>query len=724
MAAQGLTGRAVSALARAMGRAARGLWLMALLGLGATGALAQNAATLMADQVYVDPAGRLVAQGSVEIWHRSTRMTASRVVYDQRGDVLQVEGPITLSDGPDTVLLADSASLHPALRSGILTSARMVLDQQLQIAAARLVRDENGVNQLDAVVASSCPVCAANPTPLWEIRAESVTHNPNTGRLLFRRAQFRMAGVPIFYAPRLAMAAPGIDRLRGLLRPEISMDSDLGLSVGLPFFLPFGESRDLTVTPTLSTTGMASLALRWRAARPNGGLEIGGQITRDNILPGELRGYAYARSLFELADGWRLTSDLLLVSDRTYLETYGISGEARISGHVTAERIRRDQAIRARLLAFHSLRALDDNATLPNTALQAGLIQRHALAGGEARVELGAQGMRRVSSLDGDAGRDVARAHLQLGWRRSGVLPGGVLTSVALQGRVDHVRIADDSAFPDPVTRSALQGMVEFRWPWAGVDRGGARHVVEPVIQLIGARQTGPVLPNDDHTMPELDAGNLFALTRYSGQDSPDDGSRLNAGLRWTRHDPSGWSAEALVGRIWREAPLAGFGPTHRQPLGQDRSDWLLAGRLALDGGTSLTLRLLLDDASTLSRAESNLAWSGAGTTISTRYLYAPASPVEDRTTALSEWSFDVARRLQSGWSTRLGWDYDVEQSLFATARTGIEFRTECLLFDLSLARHFVTATNPSASTRFDMRLELLGIGGRAPSVNGRTCRA
>lgn len=724
MAARGFPALSASTLARALGRLARGLLVVAVAGLAAVAAQAQNAATLMADQVFVDPAGRLVAQGAVEIWHRSTRLTARRVIYDERRDLLLVEGPITLSEGPDTVLLADSASLNPDLRTGILTSARMVLDQQLQIAAARLVRGENGVSQLESVVASSCPVCATNPTPLWEIRADSVTHDDTSGRLLFRRAQLRLAGVPVFYAPQLAMAAPGTDRLRGILRPEISLDSDLGLSVGLPYFLPFGETRDLTLTPTVSTAGMVSLGFRWRAARPNGGIEIGGQVSRDNILPGDLRGYAYARSLFELGHGWRLTSDVMLASDRPYLETYGITDEARLSGHVTVERIRRDQAIRARALGFHSLRATDVNDELPNTALQASLIQRHGLARGEARVELAALAFRRNSGVDGDAGRDVARAHLQLGWRRSGVLPGGVLATAAVQGRVDHVRIRDDSAFPDPVTRSAVQGMIEFRWPFAAVDAEGGRQVIEPVLQLVSARRQGPVLPNDDHTMPELDAGNLFALNRYSGQDAPDDGTRLNAGLRWTRHDPAGWSSEALIGRIWRDSALDGFDPAHRQPLGLVRSDWLLAGRLALDTGTSVTMRLLMDDASTLSRAESNLAWSGARVTVSTRYLFAPASAFEDRTTDLSEWSFDLTRRFDSGWSTRLGWDYDVAQSLFATARTGFAFRNECLLFDLSLARHFVTATNPSASTRFDMRVELLGIGGRAPSVNGRTCRA
>lgn len=691
-------------------------------------AAAQSAATLMADQVYIDSAGRLVATGSVEVWQGSVRMTATRVVYDRRRNTLDVQGPITITDGPDLIVLADSAQLSPDLREGLIAGAHVVLDQQMQITAARAERT-NGRARLEHVVASSCPVCAADPTPLWEIRAQSITLDETAEQLQFERAQFRMAGVPIIYLPRLHLPGPGATRVRGFLRPEISMDSDLGLAVGLPYFIPIGDSHDITLTPTLATGGSASLGFRWRHARPSGGIEIGGQVSHDSLTGADLRGYAYVRALFVLGNDWRLSAGIMGVSDRTYLETYNITDNARLSGDLTLERITRDQAVRARALAFYSLRAADDNDTLPNTALQADLDRRigleNTLVGGTLQVQMGAQGVRRASSIDGDLGRDVARAHLQTTWRRSGVLPGGVLTTAAVDARVDHVRVSDDSAYPTPVTRRAAQAMIEFRWPWAATTGRGARHVIEPVLQVIEARHNTVVLPNDDHTMPELDSGNLFALSRYIGQDVPDNGSRLNAGLRWTRHDPSGWSSEILAGRIWRDAPLAGYDPAHNQPLGDDRSHWLLAGRLSHGEALSFDMRLLLDPASDLSRAETNLAWVGERTQINTRYLYLPATAFEDRADTLSEWTFDIRRDLRrDGWSGRVGWEYDVSLAQFATARAGLDYRNECLSMDLSMTRHFVTATNPTASTRYNLRIELLGIGGRAPNTARQTCGA
>ena len=346
-------------------------------------------ATLMADQVYVDSAGRLIAQGSVEIWHGSIRMTAQRVSFDQRHDSLILEGPLTISDGPDTVVLADEAQLAPSLRAGVLTSARLVLDQQLQIAAARMERGTNGVSQLDQVVASSCPVCATNPTPLWEIRADRVQHDENNGQLRFYRTQFRLAGVPIFYAPRLDLPAPGNDRLRGVLRPEVHSDSTFGLRVGVPYFIPFGDTQDLTVTPMASTSGMVSLGLRYRLARSNGGIEIGGQISSDDLIPGkDLRGYGYMRALFHLRNDWVLSADVIGASEASYLDTYDISDDPRLHGHVTLERIRRDHASRVRMLGFYSMRPGDVNETLPNVAVQAETEHHHTVMGGDFSVGL------------------------------------------------------------------------------------------------------------------------------------------------------------------------------------------------------------------------------------------------------------------------------------------------------------------------------------------------
>lgn len=683
---------------------------------------AQEVASLMADSVVLDRAGRLVASGSVEVWHGSVRLTARQVVYDRRSGQLSVTGPITLSDGPDRVLLADEAELSRDLREGLIRGARLVLDQQLQVAAAEVERRDGRHAQMNAVVASSCRVCAENPTPLWEIRSDQVTHDEEARTLHFRRAQFRIGGVPLLYVPHLRIPAPGNDRAAGMLAPRFQFSSDFGLGASLPYFMPLGASRDLTLAPILASRGMAGLSFRYRHAFASGGLALSGQITRDRLMPGSLRGYGHVQGHFALAREFRLDFDLLVPSDRSYLEVYDISSDSRLHGHATLERIRRDQAIRARMLGFYSLRREDANRQLPNLAMQAEWEERIGLQalpiGGELRLRFAGHAHHRQSSIDGDAGRDLARLNAEARWQNQSVLAGGLVLSGGVQGRVDHVRIGDDSRFPDPVTRYAIEGMADLRLPLAAVDSRGGRHLLEPITQLVVSRRNAAALPNDDHRMPELDGGNLFALTRYSGHDAPDDGTRLNAGLRWVRHAPEGWSIEALGGRIWRRGALDGFEPGHVQPLGETRSDWLIAGRLENAQGLAFDMRLLIDDNQRLSRGETNLHWQRSGTRFRTGYLYLPASAAEDRAEDLSEWSLDMGRSLGNGWTGRLGWEYDIARQSVSAARTGLEFRNECLSVDVSLSRRFATSTNIAPSTRFGLQVELLGIGSR-PGAGG-----
>lgn len=719
-------------LRKMMGFRARRAVLAAVLGLLVISAAPADAqgrgtATLTADQLFVDAAGRLVASGAVEVWYGSIRLTAQRVTFDQPRNHLSIDGPIVLRDGPDRLILADSAELSENMRAGLIRSARLVLDQQMQFAAATVERENDNLTRLNAVVASSCPVCASNPTPLWEIRAARVTHDQDARQLYFDNAQFRFYGVPLAYFPHLRLPDPTLQRARGFLTPRFHAGSALGIGASVPYFIPLGAAQDLTLTPGLYSKGAASLGLRYRAAFANGGLEAGGLIAVDDHLPNRARGYAYLRALFHLRDDFRLSADIIAPGDRRVLDHYGVTSDTRIRSHVTLDRYRRDQAIRARIVHFRTLDEGVNNRRLPSRLAQMEWEQRIGLsatpAGGELRLRFGAQAIQRRSDIDGPQGRDLARFNLAGQWQRQVILPAGLLATGAVHARLDHVRVGNDSAYPDPVTRRALQGMVELRWPWAASGSGGAAHVIEPIAQLIGSHRNRVNLPNEDHVMPELDPGNLFSLARYSGHDAPDEGSRVNLGLRWARLSGAGLSVEALAGRIWRREGYDGFNAANPQPLGQRRSNWLLAGRLWGPNGLSFGARLLLDDARSPSRGEASLTWYGRSTGLSTVYVYLPANPFEGRPEKRAEWYASVSHQFTNGVSARLGWEYDASQRELRTARTGLGYRGDCMAVDLSLSHRFATSTNVTASTSFGLQVELLGIGGARATPLGRTCQ-
>ncbi|MEC8794813.1 MAG: LPS-assembly protein LptD, partial [Pseudomonadota bacterium] len=155
---------------------------------------APPAATLIADQIRVDGLSRLVADGHVEIFYDGYRVQAGSITYDQDTDQLLIEGEIRLTSPSGTVLTAAAAELSADLTNGILRSARLVLDQQLQLAAAQIDRIDGRYSVLSKTVASSCRVCAGQ-VPLWRIRAERIIHDEDAQQLFFDHARFEVAGV-------------------------------------------------------------------------------------------------------------------------------------------------------------------------------------------------------------------------------------------------------------------------------------------------------------------------------------------------------------------------------------------------------------------------------------------------------------------------------------------------------------------------------------------------
>ena len=119
---------------------------------------------------------RLVAEGNVEAFQGDIKLSAQRVTYDRETGQLILEGPIRIDQGGQTTLLADSGQLDSGIQNGLLIGARMVFDQQVQIASVQAKRAAGRYTQFSKVSATSCHVCA-NPRP--SARAISIATIPS-----------------------------------------------------------------------------------------------------------------------------------------------------------------------------------------------------------------------------------------------------------------------------------------------------------------------------------------------------------------------------------------------------------------------------------------------------------------------------------------------------------------------------------------------------------------
>jgi LPS-assembly protein len=702
---------------------ARRATMALLLGLALTlAAPAQTAApddhaSLLADRIHLANSDVLVAEGSVVVFYRGAILTASRIAYDARDGRLQIDGPIRLTEaGSDgTILLADSAELSADLREGVLQSARMVLARELQLAANTITRSADRYTTLEQVVASSCQICVLNPTPLWEIRARRVTHDALTRQLRFEHAQFRALGVPIAYFPHLRMPDPTVTRMTGFLIPEMRSTSGLGTGIKLPFFVALGDSRDLTLTPYISTSQTTTLELRYRQALRFGKLEVNTAVSRDDLLPGQTRGYLFADASFALPRDFQLGAQLRLTSDRAYLLDYGVTPEDRLWSGLTLQRVRADQLIWLRAGNTNSLREGEDNATQPMLAADIDWAQvwHPSAIGGEVVVEAGLHGHQRSSQLTSDGpdadGRDMLRASLDAEWRRNWQLPLGVQANALAGVSADLHLVRQDAAYAsNGIANFSPVLAAELRWPWVRASRG-ATQMIEPVAQLIWTRARTSAVPNEDSSLVEFDEGNLFSLSRFPGTDAREAGLRANIGLTWTRHDAAGWSMGLTVGKVLRATDPGLFGSG--SGLAGRRSDWLLATHLNTAGGLALTNRALIDDSLTFTRDELRVTYTHPRFDLAAGYIWMQPDLDEDRPLTTSELLLDTGWTWQSGWTGSFGTRYDFTADRAASARLGLRYANECVTLDVSLSRRFTSSTSVRPDTNVGLSVSLAGFG-------------
>lgn len=680
------------------------------------------AAVLVADQVFLTRDRTLVAQGNVEALQGETRIRARAISYNQTTGALTIEGPIVLSEGDDTLILADAAELDPDLQNGLLRGARLILNQQLQLAANQINRVDGRYSQLYKTAVTSCKVCEDGRAPLWQIRAKRVIHDKLEQQLYFDEASFHIRNVPIFYLPRLRLPDPTLERATGFLRPSLRTTSQLGTGLKMPFFIKLGDHRDLTLTPYLSSA-TRTLEFRYRQAFRSGRIQFDGAYSRDDQRPGKTRGYLFGVGRFDLARDYVLDFAIEATSDRAYLTEYGYSAKDRLTSQLTVSRARRDEYVRASIYNFESLRETEVNDELPTVVLD-GDYERRVFPsgiGGEVRLRIQAHSHLRTSDAD-ILGRDVARLHGEIKWLRRMTFGNGLVADGQIGGSFNGFDTVQDSSFSQNQSDLVPFAAVALRYPMIRGGSGGVTQMLEPVAQVGWSGGDRLPIPNDESTRVEFDEGNLLSLSRFPRPDRRERHAVAAIGINWSRFDPTGWDAHLTVGQVLRDRADADF--TNTSGLAGTSSDFLLAGQIKTPQGLALTGRGLFNDDLQFAKAELRGDWDFTRGRLGGSYVWLDADLAEDRARAVSEIALDGDYQISRHWTASADWRFDVADERAASAGLGLTYNNECVSVDLSVNRRYSSSTSVEPSTNIGFNIGLRGFA----ASNGteryvRSCR-
>lgn len=699
----------------------RGILMAGLLALllaspGPTRAPAQDMpATLLADRItYDEEAGLLVADGSIEVLYGGRVLRAERLTFDEAGDEIRVTGPILLVDPETGVMLADAASLTPDLREGLIEGARLLVADQLQLAAVEARRIDGRYAQLNRVVASTCTICAGDLAPTWAVRAARVTQDAEARRIYFEDATLEIYGLPVAWLPRLSIPDPSVARASGFLPPEFSRSDIYGGSLRVPYYRVLGPSADFTIAPTVTTNGGLLVDGEYRRRFVNGGFDFSGVLAlRDgldkDISPGGLRGAFSTSGAFRLENGFTTYFDVNLASDDDFLQQFDLSDADRLTSNAGARRTRTNDFAEISTTGFQSLLRDEDTSSVPFILpeLRYRRTMEDPVAGGRLAVDVAGLGVFR------DVGRDMIRGGGGVDWRREWMLPQGVLAGLEASAEGDLYRVWDD---PDSTSGDYARLVptlgAELRWPL--VRRvAAAEHVIEPIVQVFYSDTIGDARPpNEDSQLPEFDETNLFSPNRFPGRDRIETGLRANIGVAYTRRDADGWNVGVTLGRVLRDSDSSEFAPG--TGLSGRRSDFVGAIRLDLEPGLAIINRSLFGSDLDFRRNEFGFAYETAQAGLRATHIFLAADASNPTLGPQPETSeFAVAGRIRPhpNWEFRADWRYDAVESRNLRAGAGITYGNECAEFDVSVSRRFTSSDNVPASTTIGFGLRLAGLG-------------
>lgn len=678
---------------------------------------------LFADSVdYSAQTQILAARGNVRIVSDNQVLLAHTVVFNEKTGKLTVPGGFTITDGKGNVLTAENAELSSDLRNNVIKGARILIANQFQMAADQVQYKDKRFKILDRVVASTCRICKSAPIPFWQIRSNRVIHDEQEKQIYFENARLEVIGVPIFYAPKLRLPDPTVERASGFLVPEFLTSQVLNFGVKIPYYIVIDDHSDATITAYGATVGSFITEGQYRRQTKNGYYEFDGALLLlDGIDNDAFRSSVAGEGEFEFGTDYKWGFTLDLASDRFFREQYSFDGTSsaivasdRLFSSLYLERNRINSFFTVNASYIQSLRAneIDQEIPLVLPDIYYRSISQDTLLGGKFGFTAHSTTLLRENS------NRYFRTGIEAEWQREWRLGNGMLFSARGEVNGEQYILNNNTGFSgNSASRFTPIVSTEIRWPWSKA-HGSITHIIEPVVQLVWSDRTQNVTPNEDGILVDFDETNLFSTNRFPGFDQNELGFRTNVGLNYAFYTASGWDFSTTAGRVFRENDLGQF--STGSGLEGASSDWLSAFSLRYQNRFEARNRFLFDRDFAVSKNEASLIFNYDAFQLETTYLRLAPNLAAGVSNRRSEGFVELEYSPYGNWTYSASWRHDFTIDSATEGQFGIKYANECIEIDLTLSLQYATSSNIDTNEQLGLKVSLLGLGSQANKARKR----
>ncbi len=683
-----------------------------------------------ADSLVHDEENQLIyASGNVELTQGLQILRADTITYNLKEDRVHAEGDISLLDENGNVLFATEAELKSEMKEGFTKSLLTLLEDGSRFTAESTETSNNGtVNTMKNATYTMCNVCEADPKPLWQMKADEVTHDKTDKSINYKNARLEVLGIPIAYAPSFSHPDPTVKQKSGVLRPRYGWTTSLGAHIDMSYYHTFSPSRDATFRFKPTALSGVLIGTEFREQFNSGYVEVTGTAVNsdrkeeDGRIEGSVtRGHISVDSQFNINDTWRMGMDVTRSSDKQYLNLYDISSEDILNNKIYAERFSGRNYSRIAFTNYQDLRLGDreDQPDILPSVEHVMISEPNSILGGRWKTGVSALILNRQAK----GGQDMQRASLETEWERRNISDLGLVNVMSLTGRGDFYAVQNSiAALSDPTIESNLtvgRGLAtaSFISSYPLIKpMSSSKAILEPIVGVnlspdISTRIQDEI-PNEDSIDIRLDSLNLFETNRFPGIDRQENGGRINYGLKAGIYGNDGRYGKIFFGQSYRI-----YGEQQLFPEGsglEERSSDIIGNiKLGLSDYFETEYSFQFDHASFEARRHEVQVSGGDETyNMSSRYIYVDTVSGtgfdESREQLYMDGNYNVTENWQLSSSALM--DLGDEPG-FRSASLGVGYSDECFSFLIKGGRKVVDEASGENDTSLTFRIGLKNIG-------------
>ena len=662
--------------------------------------------------------GSMLAVGNVEMQQAGMTLTADEVRYNRDEDRAVASGDVTFIDADGGVHRSDVMTLDTEFTHIVADTLRSRYpDGSFFIADSGDIRTDS-VSVYDSSRFSPCDCDFENgETPIWDLRATSTRHNVETRTIIHRNVRMHIMNLPIGYLPYLAHPDWTVRRRSGFLAPSFIINTDLGLTASIPYFMVIDETSDAEITPYRFQHRGNAVRTRYRRFWDRS--EFGATLytanvetykkNRENVAAIDA---AYGA---RIGQGWDVDMRLRRASQDTFMRRYKFNGSTSLKSEIVAQKQTQDRYYQVEMWDIQGLNAADTADTEPS-------VLPHVFY---EKIRPGMRPSQRIKTeisamqVDNDEEHDMSRwtGNVEL----SDEIEAGGITTELKAGVIGtyysiQKKPAAATTKTDDLGRVTPMASVEWRSP-ISVSTASRSGVLEPRLQLayVGGEDKTDKIPNRDSADYRVDEANLFLLNRYQGYDYLRPGTRADVGVSAISNDAFLGEVSGFIGASYR---LSGK-PSRGLAVNDDDNLSDIVASLSVNPDIPVQVdwsgRMTSDDLK-LNESRTSLSGTVGSLSLGIEHLQLAKPYFQSAASDLEELKLSATYNLPGGWAATGSqvWDLSNGKTRRDSSTASLTWTggiQDCLTFNLDYDRDLESDRDISASDQFLLTINFKYLG-------------